>query len=108
MIPLSGDGWSVTLSGNPVLSAAELDLLYWESGGHHLSNCSNKFNPIMESKQQRSGIGSYWDRNPRRWESRQIKVANRRWRRSGKYNGQTFDDFESLARSRFSALEDRC
>lgn len=71
-----------------------------------LTRSSNKFKPLLETRHAKP-FACPQDINPRLFLKIQRKVASRRWRRSGRYSGQTFDEFESLARSRFSALEDR-
>ncbi|MGL4622370.1 MAG: hypothetical protein ACRCZS_25475 [Chroococcidiopsis sp.] len=81
--------------------------LWAKPANNPLTQCSNKYKPLLETRAANPNIACPWDVNPRVFLKVQRKVASRRWRRAGRYNGQTFDDFEAQARSRFSALEDR-
>jgi hypothetical protein len=80
MIPLSGDGFAVTL----VALDRPMDDEYLALNGNvPLTRCSNKFKPLLETRSARpfacpQGI------NPRWFLKVQRKVASRRWRRSGK------------------------
>jgi hypothetical protein len=105
MIMLSGEGFAVTLAALDLPMDDEYLAL---NGNIPLTQCSNKFKPILETRNLRSIGGSYYDRNPRSFESDQIRVATKRWRKLARYDGSTtFDEFESIARSRIPALLDR-
>lgn len=100
-------GTTVDDIGNWAYTFSELGNWLWSCEANNpLPRCSNKFKPLLETRSARP-FACPQDVNPRWFLKTQRKVASRRWRRSGRYSGQTFDDFESQARSRFSALEDR-
>lgn len=73
-----------------------------------MSQRQNKYNPILETQNRHSIVDSYYDRNPRSFESAQIKFATKKWRKLGRYRScMWLDEFESMARCIVGAMGDR-